>query len=721
MPSADEAHFDAPLLPARSGDAPLDLREVDLRGGLFSGADLNDADLRHACLELANLSGARLRGARLSAADLTLADLRGADLRGADLSGADLSGADLRDADLQGADLTSTQLEWSRPVGCRGLPDDVRALPRAGDGRIRGKQAAEEDEPAAGLAAWERGRRAHHNGSLGEAERHYRVALAWVPESDAVRYGLGCVALERRDPQAALRWWREAVREQPAADRARVDAVILCLADEDMQGATELLQPLGARADKVGDAAKAALAKGRAGDVDGAVAELQELVADSPALRWFQRPTTPPAPASAEASSQDLIAKLVDPVWVADERADLERMLQQGATEAWVWHAAIARAITIGAMDLAALAEQRLNRVAPEHRLWGIELRHLDLTGQAFEALVRTRRQRLGAIKRLCWVAIGAHGPTALLQCEGGTFYAKRYVGAGRPAASVAFTHRVSRVLAERGIRVPLPLGDRDGDEVMVFSDDLLALYPDMGGRSIGDEDIPVGEAAQVAALLATIHVRGGDMAGGGRPAGGIRVGTRVLRHVSPAAAWQLHMARDVDCAARFDNHPLRARLESLLTATGRRLAGVIERCPQVLVHGDFGPGNVLRRTDGGAWSVIDWDLCDVDLAVWDLARAIDRLSVYWATESGRPAEIRSAVAMAMRRAYEEVRPLNASERAALPILVAASRVDMDASVLPMCISLEPDAAEPVLGAMLARLSRAAAGAPEIADALSGA
>ncbi len=716
-----EALFNAPLLPARAGDSPLDLREADLHEGRFAGADLSDADLRHACLEMADLSGARLRGARLAAADLTLADLRGADLRGADLCGADLSGADLRDADLEGADLSSAELAWSRPAGCRGLPEQVRDLPRGPGGRVRGQQAAGEDEPAAGVAAWERGRRAHHKGRFGEAERHYRVALGWVPESGAVRYGLGCVALERKDPAAALRWWQEAVAREPTADRARIDGAIVALALGDEEEAKRLLGAVLTRQGKVGEASTAARDALARSEPDAAVEQLATLIGDSPAVRWYRRPPRAKAGPGEPGEHSDLIAQLGDEDWVAEERADLERVLRERATEAWVWHAAIARAITIGAMDLAALAEQRLHRIAPEHRLWGIELRQLDLTGQAFEALTRTRRHGVGSIKALRWVAIGAHGPTAMLLCEGGTFYAKRYVGAGRPAASVAFTHRVCRTLSERGIRVPVPLADRDGDDVMVFGDDLLALYPDLGGRSIRDEDISVDDAAEVAGLLATIHLRSSDLSSrGGRPPGGVRVGSRVVRHPSPAAAWQLHMARDADCASHFENHPLRTRLESLLAATGRRLAGVVERCPTVLVHGDFGPGNVLRRSVDGAWGVVDWDLCDVDLAVWDLARAIDRLSIYWATEPGRPAEIRGAIAAAMLRAYQEERPLNAHERAALPILIAASRVDLDASVLPMCVALEPDAAEPVLAAMLARLSRAVAGVPEVADALEG-
>lgn len=713
----------APLLPPAPGEGPLDLREVDLREGRFAGADLDDADLRHARLDLADLRGAHLRGARLSGADLTLAQMQGVDLRGADLSGADLSGADLAEADLSGADLSDTELSWVRLSGTRGLPDGLKARARTAQGRVKGVTTGQDGEPAAGVAAWQRGRRAHGEGMLGEAERHYRAALAWVPDSDAARYGLGCVALERRDPAAAARWWRDALAVHAGADRARFDLAVLQLLQGETGDACALMTPCLQRQGPVGATAKAFAEGARRGQPEAAVEAVAALVPDSPAVRWYRRQTAADrGPSVPPEDRPDTIDRLSDEAWVADERADLEGLLREGSDAAWVWHGAIARAITIGAMDLAAMAEQRLSRVAPEHRLWGIELKHLHVTAQAFEALVRTRRERLGAVLSVRWVALGAHGPTARLRCEGGDFYAKRYLGATRPTASVAYTHRMCRTLAEVGLRVPLPVSDREGDEVMVFGDDLLALYPDLGGRSIPDQDLPAALAAEVGQVLARVH-DAGDAQGlrSERPPGGIRVGTRVLRHSFPAAAWQLHMARDVDCSRRYDAWPTRTRLDSLLRATGRRLAGVIGRCRMAMVHGDFGPGNVLRSPAGGQYAVIDWDLCDVDLAVWDLARAIDRVAIHWPGRWGQPAEIRADVARAMLRGYEQVRPLNDHERAALPLLAAASRVDLDATVLPICMPIEAEAAEPVLAAMAVRLSRAAAGAPEIALALEGA
>ena len=104
---------------------------------------------------------------------------------------------------------------------------------------------------------------------------------------------------------------------------------------------------------------------------------------------------------------------------------------------------------------------------------------------------------------------------------------------------------------------------------------------------------------------------------------------------------------------------------------------------------------------------------------MWDLARSIDLQTVLWPDDAGQPAAIQAQLARAMLAGYQEVRPLTADEHRALPVLMAASRVDLDASVLPIMVPMEPATAEPVLARQLVRLVRAAAGAPELAQALA--
>ncbi len=700
----------APLLPPDSADAPLVLRDVDLRCGQFGHAFLRDVDLQRANLAEADLAGADLRGANLHLADLTLADLRGADLRGADLSQADLSGADLRDADLGGADLRDVELSWAWLDGVRGAPDAWMRIPRLG-GRVPGRhRAAGEDEPIEGLRAFQRAQAAWKEGNLGVAERAYETALRWVPDSDAARYFLGALALERAEPDAAIGWWRAALAVHAGAHRARADlALLLCDAGQAEEALALLREPSVAEVAWLVPLADTIAA----GDAAAAIALVRAKAGNSPGCTWASRER-----AAVTVKPRWAGGGPDDPAWAAQERTELAALCSGGQQPIWVWHGAVSRALAIGAIDLAQHAEQRLQRLAPDQRLWSLQLKQLDMTAQAFSELVRTRWGNLGSVESLRWVALGAHGPTARLVTQTGVYYAKRYMGVSRPAGSVAFTHRVCRFMADAGVSVPLAMPDASGDDVMVFGEDLLALYPDLQGAPIDAGDLDTAGAALLGTQLAQLHLAGAQFGGGGRPRGGVRSGSHVLRNPSPRGAWLAWHAQDAACAAALQRHPVHERILALLDATARRLASVLPHCAVGLVHGDFAGGNVLLRQDLTV-AVVDWDLSDVDVLVWDLARCLDLIGLYWHDDVARPLAIRNDLVIAAVRAYEVVRPLSHAERLALPVLMAASRVDLDATVLPLCVRLEPDCGDPVWRLQAVRLARAAAGAPEIAKVLA--
>ena len=83
---------------------------AELGGAIFRGVDLRKADFAGASLCKADLSWATLYQAQLNGANLTEALLRGADLRRATLHDAILQQADLRDANLRAADLYQANL-----------------------------------------------------------------------------------------------------------------------------------------------------------------------------------------------------------------------------------------------------------------------------------------------------------------------------------------------------------------------------------------------------------------------------------------------------------------------------------------------------------------------------------------------------------------------------------------------------------------------------------
>lgn len=687
----------APLGPVPVASGPLKVAEANLWQAQFAGADLRDADLRRCSLVLADLTGADLRGARLANCDLSLADLRGADLRGADLHAADLSGADLRGARLDGADLSEAELAGARIEGALGTPDAWLNLPRQAE---RLACAADRNgEPAAARQAFDRAQLAWQRGQFAAAERHLLQARGWLGESDLIDWHLGALALERADPLAASQHWQRAVANHDRADRARLDLALLLLSSGQRDLAIALLQ-----VEKPAWFAELATSL-RQGDDPAALAIVQAKLGATPGLKWLQRPAPrQPAPVTDG-----------DPAALAAEREDLLDILKDPQQAAWVWHGAIARALAIGDLELAQRADQRLLAVAPDHRLWGLQLRQLDVTAQAFAELARTRDPAPTPPQQVRWVALGAHGPTARLLCGDQVCYAKRYDGTTRPVASVAYTHRIARSLAARGVHVPVAIADANGDDTMVFGSDLLALYPSVGGQPVDTGDLDSAGAHELGAALAQIHLLGQDLAGNGRPRGGLRAGSRIVRSGQARAMWLAWLSRDPLCISEFQRFAQGTLLLDLLECTARRLSRVALDCPLGLTHGDFAGGNVLRRADGGL-AVVDWDLCDADLLVWDLARSLDLIGVQWPEEPHQAEHLRPSLLRALLAGYHAVRPLRAAERLALPVLVAASRLDLDASVLPLCVRFEPQLGLAIWQKQLARLTRAAAGAPELAE-----
>jgi len=111
----------------------IDLRELNLKGIILTGAYLEGADLSgahlegarlwHAHLERATLQHAHLERAELVQARLEEVDLLGAHLEGAELDSAHLEGAGLLGTDLEGAYLTGAYLEGANLIQVKLAPD----------------------------------------------------------------------------------------------------------------------------------------------------------------------------------------------------------------------------------------------------------------------------------------------------------------------------------------------------------------------------------------------------------------------------------------------------------------------------------------------------------------------------------------------------------------------------------------------------------------------
>ncbi len=88
--------------------------DATLKNTYFTGADLTNASLRYATLTGASFTGADLTNASLMCATLTGASFTGADLTNADLTNATLTNANFENAVITGADFSESTLTWGQ-------------------------------------------------------------------------------------------------------------------------------------------------------------------------------------------------------------------------------------------------------------------------------------------------------------------------------------------------------------------------------------------------------------------------------------------------------------------------------------------------------------------------------------------------------------------------------------------------------------------------------
>lgn len=203
--------------------------------------------------------------------------------------------------------------------------------------------------------------------------------------------------------------------------------------------------------------------------------------------------------------------------------------------------------------------------------------------------------------------------------------------------------------LAKQGITVPAPIQDRQ----QRFSSELCGkpacLVACLQGSDLAEPSLD--EAAQLAAMLARVHVAGGQFA---------------QKMPNPrGATWRYDTAKHV-------LPKLSAEESQLLNEELQAQAALVDQwqnLPRGLVHADLFRDNVLFF-NGKISGIIDWYYACDDAFLYDLAITVND---WCAAPDG---QIQADKARAMLQAYQAVRPLTALERDswAMMLRVAALR-----------------------------------------------
>ncbi len=259
-----------------------------------------------------------------------------------------------------------------------------------------------------------------------------------------------------------------------------------------------------------------------------------------------------------------------------------------------------------------------------------------------------------------------------LLESAGRRLVLKQYKATMRPEG-IQYEHAVLRRLAAVGFPAPQLVADRAGRTLVTHEERHYALFECLTGYNAGDYWLSGRRERQLVeqagAALAHYHQAVAGFQPDGHKADGL----------TPAGLWWWqdgawfrerwdHGAAAL-AAGRFtaaEAHFWRAalpRLRELSATLVARLAGQAEALRLAVIHGDYGPYNLLIDGDGLV-AVLDFECVHWNLRVTDLIMALTRFA---GTATGLAVD----KAAAFLRAYAGANPLEPGERALFADLFA--------------------------------------------------
>lgn len=248
----------------------------------------------------------------------------------------------------------------------------------------------------------------------------------------------------------------------------------------------------------------------------------------------------------------------------------------------------------------------------------------------------------IGGLHSFQGIAEGVENSNFQLATDAGryilTLYEKR-VDPGDLPFFIALMHH----LAERGINCPRPVAMRSGAFLGELSGRPAAVISFLDGVSVRRPQ--PDHCRQLGRVLAQMHVAGEDFAM--RRANALSV-----------AGWRPLMQKSLDRADEVE-----AGLSGLLVdELGRLEAGWPSSLPEGVIHADLFPDNVFFLK-GELSGVIDFYFACNDVLAYDLAVCLNA----WCFEGDLSFNVTKA--RALLEGYQAVRPLDAAEFAALPVL----------------------------------------------------
>ncbi len=271
---------------------------------------------------------------------------------------------------------------------------------------------------------------------------------------------------------------------------------------------------------------------------------------------------------------------------------------------------------------------------------------YTEVTAEELYALLE--RYGIGRLIAFKGIAEGVENTNYFLETDAGLFILTLYERRVSPEDLPFFLGLMERV-AERGVKCPTPVHDRDGRVLQTLAGKPAAIVTFLPGYSL--QKPQPSHCRAVGEALAALHEAG--------------LGFSLKRENALSLAGWLKLSASIGGVADKIAPGMSAALANALDALS---ANWPRDLPSGVIHADLFPDNVLFL-NGGVSGVIDFYFACDDILAYDLAITMNA----WCFETDGSFNVTKA--RALFSGYNSVRALTPEEVAALPLLARGAAI----------------------------------------------
>ncbi len=272
----------------------------------------------------------------------------------------------------------------------------------------------------------------------------------------------------------------------------------------------------------------------------------------------------------------------------------------------------------------------------------------------------------LGAPLRIDWHSPRPLSAAGLVETTRGSVFVKRHHHSVRSVTTLSEEHRFIAHLRGHDVPIPAPLRDAHGQTAVamgawVYEVHERAAGVDLYREAVSWSPLPDTEHARGAGrMLARLHHAAQGYVAAQRDTHILVARSELICSPDPIATLQAQLPLRPGLAGFLRERDWQADLAALLAPWHAAVQPQLSRQSRLWTHGDWHVSNLCWSSKETAQvsAVLDFGLSAANVALFDLATAIERNAIAWLALDTGNAAVQIDIATALIDGYREQRPL---------------------------------------------------------------